>query len=166
MMLRDSTLEFLTPSVNTPLLILGLDIPFITYKCGLFLSFRLAFLDLLIMHNFFFFFSKQTHRLWVFIHWEEGYMFFLSIYKKVMRLFIYEQDGYGVALKPLHCKLCVNKQAIGVCWLLWIVEAWLFTMILHALVAYRVHNHSHFMVGLLGRYPCEKYKKVGKYVGE
>jgi len=37
----------------------------------------------------------QSHKLWVFVHWEEGYMFFPSIYELVMRLFsIHRRAGY------------------------------------------------------------------------
>lgn len=55
-------------------------------------------------------------KLWVFVHWEEGYMFFhpfmswlcdffQSIYELVMWLFIHRQEGYGVTFKPLQCTL-------------------------------------------------------------
>jgi hypothetical protein len=58
----------------------------------------------------------QAHKLWVFVHWEEGYMFFHpfmsrlcdffpSIDKQVMWLFIHRQEGYGATFKHLQCTL-------------------------------------------------------------
>jgi len=50
-----------------------------------------------------------------FVHGEEGYMFLLSVYKKIIKVFIHSHEGYGITFKPLNWLCLVTNVLSLVC---------------------------------------------------